>query len=493
MRLEFTALELTQGGGIEPARYCFEESSGGEWIVSRDGCEHVRLGRGYRLLRVAACGVCATDLARADLPFPLPQVAGHEVVARDQKGRWFVVEINASHASRGLRSGCAFCARDLGNHCPERLVLGIDRLPGGFGPFVLVPVENIIEIPEGLSPESALLIEPFAAALSAVRVVEPEAGDTIAVLGPRRLGMLVIAALAAWRRRHGFSFEIVALCRRESLHRLARDLGADRILDVAGLPAESPSAVARVVIDTTGTPEGLELALALAEREVHLKSTHGRKAAGLEHLTEMVVDEISLRPLGSTGRGEGTFVGLTEPTWPGGEAPRRVAWLADATPPGELGDFDLALVPGETAAEVLANLESEAAPNGLPRADVVVVDRPSRIDEVLRPEAEREVSLVRPRGAIAATGEGAPSGRSALWDAVVGRRMKVTTSRCGDFRSALDLMVKDAALGEIGRKMITHKFSADALRQAFSTARSDACVKAVVLHEALGREGWEAR
>ncbi len=489
MRLEFTALELRRGGGVGPARYCFEECSGGEWIVLREGREHLRLGRGYRLLRVAACGVCATDLARVDLPFPLPQVAGHEVVARDPKGRWFAVEINASHASRGLASGCVFCERGLGNHCPERLVLGIDRLPGGFGPFILAPVENVIEIPEGLSRQSALLIEPLAAALSAVAVVDPKAGDTVAVLGPRRLGMLVIAALSAWRRRHGFSFEIVALCRRESLHRLARDLGADRVLGLAQLPAENPSVVARVVIDTTGTPEGLELALSVAEREVHVKSTHGRKAAGLEHLTEMVVDEVSLRPLGPTGGEEGGFAGLCEPTWPGAEAPRRVAWLADAKPPGELADLDLALVPGGSPAEMLANLEAQATANVLPRADVVVVDRPSRIDEVLRPDAEREVSLVRPRGAIVATGQSAPSGRSALWDAVVGRGIKVTTSRCGDFRTALDLMVEDAALAEIGKRMITHRFSADELGQAFSTARSAACVKAVVLHEALEREG----
>lgn len=484
MRLEFTALELGQSGAIGPARYCFEESRGG-WTVLREGKEHLRLGSGYRLLRSAACGVCATDLVRPHLPFPLPQVAGHEVLARDRHGRWFVVEINASHAARGLTSGCVFCEQGLGNHCPERLVLGIHGLPGGFGPFILAPAGNVIEVPKGLSLESALLVEPLAAAFAAVRVIDPRPGDSIAVLGPRRLGMLVIAALAAWRRAGDLSFQIVALCRHERLHRLARDLGADRVLPAGGAPGDPEEPLADVVVDTTGTPGGFELALSLAGREVHLKSTHGQKAAGHRHLTEMVVDEISLRPLRPTG-GEGGFGGLTEPTWPGGEAPRMVAWLADAKPPCKRGDLDLALVPGGSAAEMLANLEAEAAPNVLPRADVVVIDRPSRIDEVLRPEPAREVSLVRPRGAIVAAGQGASPERSALWDAVVGRGTKVTTSRCGDFRSALDLMVKDTELAGIGGKMITHRFSADRLGRAFSTARSGACVKAVVFHEALG-------
>src|SRR5207249_2809327 len=107
--------------------------------VVREGREHLRLGPGYRLLRVSRCGVCATDLARRQLPFPLPQVTGHEVVAVADDGTPVVVEINASHAARALPpdAWCADCRRGLGTHCPDRLVLGIHDLPGGFGPWLL--------------------------------------------------------------------------------------------------------------------------------------------------------------------------------------------------------------------------------------------------------------------------------------------------------------------------------------------------------------------
>src|SRR5262249_4937359 len=163
-----------------------------------------------------------TDLARRHLPFPLPQVTGHEVVAIDEHGAPVVVEINASHAARGIDAGCAHCARGLATHCPDRLVLGIHDLPGGFGPCVLAPIHAVLPVSASIAARGAVFVEPFAAALHAVRIVTRRPRRRIAVLGPRRLGMLVVAAAAAWRRRTGGSYEIVALARRPHLRDLAR-------------------------------------------------------------------------------------------------------------------------------------------------------------------------------------------------------------------------------------------------------------------------------
>ncbi len=107
--------------------------------------------------------------------------------------------------------------------------------------------------------------------------------------------MLTIAALAAYRRRYSRAFTIIAWARRPELLQFAETLGADvgRHVDPnPSLPRES----ADIVIDTTGTPDGLTLALHLARREIHLKSTHGRPAGGLRKLTALVVDEIALEP-----------------------------------------------------------------------------------------------------------------------------------------------------------------------------------------------------
>src|SRR5690606_30245208 len=228
MDLSFDALEFHADESFRPARYRLRGTPADGWTILRNGSERLRLGPGYRLLRTTACGVCSTDLARARLPFPLPQVTGHELVARDEDGQRVVVEINASHRARGVEAGCPFCDAGLATHCPDRLVLGIDELPGGFGPFVLAPRDATIPVPDELPDRSAVLVEPFAAALHAVATVAPRAGDVVAVLGPRRLGMLVVAALAAWRERERRPFELLAPAPHEAPCAPAAPPGAGR-------------------------------------------------------------------------------------------------------------------------------------------------------------------------------------------------------------------------------------------------------------------------
>jgi threonine dehydrogenase-like Zn-dependent dehydrogenase len=274
----FIAPEYQVDASVRPVAYRFTGSEADGWEITREGAAPVLLGPGYRLLRTSHCGVCTTDLARTHLPFPLPQVIGHEIVAIDGDGQAVVVEINASHAARAVASSCAYCTYGLASHCPERLVLGIHDLPGGFGPWLLAPVGGVLRLPATIDPWTATLVEPFAAALHAVRVVTRVPRRRIAVLGPRRLGMLVVAALAAWRRRTNATYEIVALARRAELRALARALGADDAVDAT----TAPPAVAEVVIETTGHPDGLLDALALASTEVHLKTTCGTPAGGLE-------------------------------------------------------------------------------------------------------------------------------------------------------------------------------------------------------------------
>ena len=96
MRVAFTASEYQHDGSIARVPYELSGTPAAGWSVVRAGVEHVRLGPGYRLLQVSHCGVCATDLARRYLPFRLPQITGHEVVAVEEDGTPVVVEINAS-------------------------------------------------------------------------------------------------------------------------------------------------------------------------------------------------------------------------------------------------------------------------------------------------------------------------------------------------------------------------------------------------------------
>jgi threonine dehydrogenase-like Zn-dependent dehydrogenase len=459
-RVAFDALDYVGERRFAAAHYEIEGSTAHGFVVRRDGREALRAGPGHRLLRVRSCGVCATDLARAHLPFPLPQVIGHEVLAVDEAGRRFVVEINASHAARGVPHDCAFCRSGLATHCPERRTLGIHDLPGGFGSWVLAPVHACLPVPDELPDDTAVLAEPFAAALHAVRCLAPRDGDRIAVLGPRRLGMLVIAALAAVRAAEGLRCTVVALARDERLLRLARQLGADEGFDVGH---GEPPATFDVVVDTTGSPAGLETAVRLARREVHLKSTHGRRAAGLDHLTEFVVDELRLESM-SLPALQVLPVGA------------RVAWLA-AAPAPEVDGLDVRV---GTAAE-LARAWASAAGDGLPGAAVAVVDDEPGFARAVRPFGGEQGFLVRPRGRILlAPSAEAPA--SPLLRAVRDRGLALGSSRCGDFADALRVLSSTPALHGLGAQMVTHRFGAFDLGAAFAAASSRACIKAVVEH-----------
>jgi threonine dehydrogenase-like Zn-dependent dehydrogenase len=451
-RVAFTALEYHADGRVAPAPYVARGSEDAGWRVDRGGAPPLVLGPGYVLLRTSHCGICATDLARRDLPFPLPQALGHEVVAVDDAGRAVVVEINASHVARGVPHACAHCASGLATHCPERLVLGIHDLPGGFAPWILAPRHAIVPLPSGVDARTATFAEPFAAAFHAVRVVTRTPRRRIAVLGPRRLGMLVVAALAAWRRRTGAAWEIVALARRPALRELARALGADDAAD----PERTGGPLADVVVETTGSPDGLARALELATDEVHVKTTCGAPAAGLRHATEMVVDEAALlsavAPLAAPLAGPALATAVVLPS----------ASRAGRDAVAALGVHDVARL--------------GALPFGA--ADVAVAGTLADVDAAIRPEPGRERGLVRPRGVVVVAPDRAPT--DPLTAAIATRGLAVTTSRCGDLRAALELLATaDPAIAE---RLVTSVRPADALAAALDAAATPGELKVVVAH-----------
>jgi len=424
---DFTAFEVRADGSLRPASYATRGSTAGGWEILREGKLHVRLGPGYRLVRTSHCGVCSTDLARRFLPFPLPQVAGHEAIAREEDGRLLAVEINASHAARGIPEAktCAFCSAGLERHCPDRLVLGIHDLPGGFAPWMLVPVRAVHPLPPALPLLAATFVEPFAAALHAVRTIAPRAGDTIAVLGVRKLGLLLVAALAAERTRTAAPREILAIGKHDEHLRLAKALGADRTALASTLDPRRTEA--EVVIEATGKPESLPLAAALSRREVHVKSTTGRDTFGLRHLTEFVVDELILAPL----RG------------------------SSPAPPAAVGARTL-----------------------------------EEIDRAIRPDPKREIGAVRATGTIHVEDKG--QARAGILEPILGRGLRFTSSRCGDFGPAIELLAdpRTRLASRLPDLLVRDRFPASRLPEAFARAAEPASLKVVVEHEGarLGEE-----
>jgi len=476
--IEFKAIEYHADCSFGQASYRYEGAPENGWEITRQGKPYLELPQGYRLLRSSLCGICSTDLARHHLPFPLPQVTGHEVVAQDESGNRVAPEINASHYACGSRDAqtCPLCRNGLSTHCPNRMVLGIDRLPGGFAPWILVPERSIVEIPKALHPDISVLIEPFAAARHAAGRIHLNGTKRVGVLGLGRLGLLVLAALRSAREAMGESFSIEGIHRNPDRGNLARSLGADTVWgDVDSIRTDSGlSAAFDVIIEATGSPLGLETALGLASKEVHVKSTTGQETLGLKHLTELVVDEVSV------GRFEPDGFGQPGPAVSEAE---RTALIFGSGVGQTVGDV---LEKWGYSIEVVDRIQDfkDASRERLLedcQADLCVVDSIDAVDDVIRPWPDREWGFVRPRGDILVADVGQP--RQGLLEPLLGRKIRISTSRCGDFRRAIPALEALMNLGIDPGVLVTDRFPLGELPRAFDQARSGKSIKVVITHQ----------
>ena len=476
-QIQFTAPEYQKDGSFTDVPYEFNGSEEKGWDISRQGSVIRTIGPGFTPVKSRYCGVCSTDLARKFLPYPLPDLIGHEVVG-EKDGRSVVVEINASHLARGLTDdSCPYCGSGIDTQCPHRITLGIDRLPGGFSPFFLAPVNAVINVPANISPEAASLTEPFAAALQGVEATWPKAGQKVAVLGPRRLGSLIIAALSGYRIREKTNFEITGIARHDHLLQLCLDMGADRTLDLRKTPAEKLDSIFDIVFDTTGSPEGFETALRAAKHVVHLKSTNGQTVQGLEYLTDMVVEEIALLSY------EQEYLDFT---WPSEKSIRANANVY-VSPNVSKDAVDRAISwKNQTfhqmeALEARSRIQTDPAflkSSPLPRFDLAIVTSLAEADSVIRPVKGEEFSILRPRGAILLL---AGKEEKNLLTESLARGVAIHTSRCGNFHKALSILSANPQIAKSFEKnMITHRYDLAHIREAFEKAASSDSIKVLV-------------
>lgn len=325
----------------------------------------------------------------------------------------------------------------------------------------MVPIGSVNE-------KTAVLTEPFAAALQAVIASPPAEGSSVAVLGPRRLGSLIIAALVGYRNQSKRNFKITALARRDSILELTRELGADSGINLTKTPKEDLLQSFDIVYDTTAHPEGFELAMELSKKEVHLKSTNGQVVCGVKKMTELVVDELSLVPYSEANLNFHWEIDSwnNEKIW---VSPN----LASKLNLGNKKTYS-------TKIEDLKTLwESKDFKDRLPRFDLAIVESIEEIDIALRPFSDSEESMVRPRGAILVL----PNSTNNKLLQFIARGGEVHSSRCGDFHLALKVLEQNPILSEkLHSKMITHEMDISDLPAAFSTARNSSSIKVIVRH-----------
>ncbi len=164
---------------------------------------------GELLVRIAACGVCWTDLKKIDHgTVAPPRVFGHEmagVVAEIGAGvtRFDVGDRVQVYHHIPCRS-CAYCERRLYAQCPgykrTGVTAGFEPAGGGFSDYVrvmpwIVEGGGVTPVPDGASLEAASLLEPINTCLKCVRITAPRSGDVVLVVGAGAIGQILIRLL----------------------------------------------------------------------------------------------------------------------------------------------------------------------------------------------------------------------------------------------------------------------------------------------------------
>jgi L-iditol 2-dehydrogenase len=194
-------------------------------VALTDGTDAKAFRRGHPLL-----------LAETPSPF------GHEFCGFDVATGRRVVAANSAPCGE-----CAPCRRGQETLC-ENLA---PFLNGAYAEALLVPARiaerNLLPVPTGLAPEVAAMVEPLACCLHGIERAEIEAGQTLAVLGPGPVGLMLCAAARDAGAR------VVAVGGRPQRRELAREFGAE--------PGDGEGA--DVVIEAVGSADAWQDALEL--------------------------------------------------------------------------------------------------------------------------------------------------------------------------------------------------------------------------------------
>lgn len=198
---------------------------------------------GEVLVRVRAAGICGSDIKGIDgstgrrLP---PVIMGHEAAGiiesvGEGAGEWKAGD-RVTFDSTVYRPDDWYSRKGLYNLSDGRRVLGVStpdyKQDGAFAEFVVVPHHILYRIPESVSYTRAAMTEPAAVALHAIKLTEPEAGDTAVVVGSGMIGLFLIQLL----RIQGLE-QIVALDIDGDKLEMALGLGATHAVNPADTDA----------------------------------------------------------------------------------------------------------------------------------------------------------------------------------------------------------------------------------------------------------------
>lgn len=243
--------------------------------------------QGEALVKVRLAGICGTDLELARGYYAFTGIPGHEFVgeivwasdAPQLKGQRVVGEINISCGM------CPACLAQRPTHCENRDVLGIKNRNGAFAEYLCLPLDNLIAVPDTVSDDAAVFVEPLAAALQIQQQIQINSADRVLVIGAGRLGQLIARTLTP------LGCELTVVARYQSQQALLTGGGIPWI-DVEDIQQRAFD----IVIEATGSARGLAFSRKAVRPcgTIILKSTYPDTESLQTNFSSFVVDEITL-------------------------------------------------------------------------------------------------------------------------------------------------------------------------------------------------------
>ena len=245
--------------------------------------------KGEALIRVKLAGICNTDYEITKGYMGYVGILGHEFVGvvedvnSDDKsliGKRVVAEI-----SWGCDDpDCEWCAKKNYRHCPNRHTIGIWKKDGCMAEYITLPVNILFEVPDNVSDEQSVFVEPLAAACEIIEQLHIEPTSKVLVLGDGKLGLTTALALRA------FNLDVLLVGKHQNKLDIANAQGVKTVL-LQDFVIEKKY---DVVVEATGTASGFETSMSLTKPRgiLVLKST---VASGKElNLAPIVIDEITV-------------------------------------------------------------------------------------------------------------------------------------------------------------------------------------------------------
>ena len=220
---------------------------------------------GEALVRVRMAGICNTDIELSRGYMGFRGIPGHEFVGTVEecgneqlRGKRVVGEINC------VCGTCSFCKRNMPHHCSNRTVLGILNRPGAFAEFLVLPEQNLHVVPDTLPDEVAVFTEPVAAAFRIHEQITTLPEDRVIVLGDGKLGQAIAQVMFLKTK------DLLCVGKHPGKLALLKNLG---IPTATAIDTIDPGA--DIVVEATGSADGLRRALALVRPEgtIILKTT----------------------------------------------------------------------------------------------------------------------------------------------------------------------------------------------------------------------------